>query len=260
MKTLKAQILNALMLAAGLTALPLSFAAAQDTAKPDAALVAQGQSLFADARLSGAGNISCAECHPNNGHTNNKTYVGLDVVADGDPKGRSTPTLWGAGSRSVYAWAGTAPTLEGNIRGIIVNRMKGAEPSPETLAALAAYVRSLEPPRNPALLADGTPSKKAGGAVKRGFALFIGEGGCGTCHTLPSFDKAETEDVGTDGKFKVPALRAVSQTAPYFHDGRAKTLDQAIKTMWEFQAAKAGHPSSPTKRQVKDLVAYLNAL
>lgn len=34
-----------------------------------------------------------------NGHTDNKTYVGLDVAPDSNPKGRSTPTLWGSGIR-----------------------------------------------------------------------------------------------------------------------------------------------------------------
>jgi len=231
---------------------------------PDPALVAKGKALFADGKLSGTGQITCAGCHPNNGHTDNKTYVGVDVVADGDPKGRSTPTLWGAGSRSVYAWAGTAPTLDGNIRGIIVNRMKGPEPSPETLSALVAYVRSLEPPKNPNIDEDGTPTDKASASIKRGFELFIGDGFCGTCHVLPTFDKAETEDVnsgvGAAAKFKVPALRVVSQTAPYFNDGRYKTLQETVKYMWEFSTNKNGKPSKATDAQVNDLVAYLNAL
>ena len=84
-----------------------------------------------------------------NGHTDNKTYVGVDIVADGDSKGRSTPTLWGSGSRQAqWSWAGNIPSIETNISGIIVNRMKGAEPSKETLDALAAYVKSL--PNRPA--------------------------------------------------------------------------------------------------------------
>ena len=58
----------------------------------------------------------------------------------------------------------------------------------------------------------------------------------------------------------VPALRAVSQTAPYFNDGRYKKLDEVVKYMWEFQTKKAGKPSSPTAAQTKDLIAYLDAL
>ena len=36
-------------------------------------LIAEGRALFNDVKLSGDGKWSCASCHPNNGHTNNKT-------------------------------------------------------------------------------------------------------------------------------------------------------------------------------------------
>ena len=36
-------------------------------------------------------------------------------------------------------------------------------------------------------------------------------------------------------RFKVPGLRNIAKTAPYFHDGSAKDLDSAIRTMAEFQ-------------------------
>jgi cytochrome c peroxidase len=31
--------------------------------------------------------------------------------------------------------------------------------------------------------------------------------------------------------FRVPSLRNVGVTAPYFHDGRARTLEEAVKLM-----------------------------
>jgi cytochrome c peroxidase len=64
----------------------------------------------------------------------------------------------------------------------------------------------------------------------------------------------------TRAKFEVPALSAVSKTAPYFNDGRHKTLSETIKFMWEFQAKNAGNPSTPTAAQISDLGAFLNAL
>jgi cytochrome c peroxidase len=204
--------------------------------------------------------VSCASCHFSIGHTDNKTYVGLDVVADGDPKGRSTPTLWGAGLRSVYGWGATAPTLEDSIHGIIVNRMKGTEPSKETLAALSAYVRSLPFPKNWQLQDDGTPLPTATAEVKRGFDLFVGQAGCGTCHILPSLDKAGHEDIGTGGEFKVPSLRAVASTAPYFHDGRTPSLRDAVQLMWEVYAKKTDNAHLPTDAELDDLVAYVGAL
>ena len=131
-----------LLAIAALIALPLPA-----LAQAPAALIEKGKALFSDTGLSASGQYSCASCHPMNGHTDNKTYVGVDAVPDGTPAGRSTPTLWGSGSRqALWSWAGTIPAIETNIRGIIVNRMKGAEPSKETLDALAAYVKSLPNP------------------------------------------------------------------------------------------------------------------
>lgn len=221
-------------------------------------VIAKGRELFNDVKLSADGKWSCASCHPSHGHTNNKTYVGVEVVPDGDPKGRSTPTLWGAGTRQAFSWAGTAPSLQANIRGIIVNRMKGPEPSPETLEALEAYVKALGYPANPNLNADGTPSAAAPAAAKRGYVVFI-KAGCQACHLPPTFDKKEVEDVFSGGKFKVPSLRVVSLTAPYFHDGRFATLEQTVRYMWEY-LQKAGTTEKLTENDLRDLVEFLRIL
>ena len=210
-----------LVLALLVLPLPAALPAASQTSP---ALIEQGKALFNDPKLSASGQVSCATCHPMNGHTDNKTYVGLDIVADGDPKGRSTPTLWGSGIRQAeWSWAGNIPSIETNIRGIIVNRMKGAEPTKETLDALAAYVKSLPNGPAPFLNQDGMLRDNAQADAKRGFALFSGKAGCMTCHVPASYDKKGPEDVGSGGPFKVPSLRNVSKTGPYFHDGRFKT-------------------------------------
>ncbi len=232
---------------------------AQAAGPASAELVARGRELFNDVGLSADRTWSCASCHPSEGHTDNKTYVGVTAVVDGEPTGRSTPTLWGAGFRRAYSWAGTAPSLEANIRGIIVNRMKGAEPSPETLAALAAYVRSLAYPPNANLRDDGSPSDAASAAAKRGYALFMVRAGCKTCHELPHYEKKDVEDIGSGGKFKVPSLRSVSRTGPYFHDGRYATLDQAMRAMWEYMQ-KAGTTEKLSDDDLRDLVEFLAIL
>lgn len=38
--------------------------------------------------------------------------------------------------------------------------------------------------------------------------------------------------------FKVPSLRNVAQTAPYFHDGSAATLEEAVEVMFKFQLGR----------------------
>ena len=257
------RLVAALTLIGGLLALAPSRAdelrVAQATGPASTELVARGRVLFNDPALSAESKWSCASCHPNEAHTDNKTYVGVTVVPDGEPTGRSTPTLWGAGFRRAYSWAGTAPSLEANIRGIIVNRMKGAEPAPDTLAALAAYVRSLPYPSNPNLNADGSPADAAPAAARRGYELFMVRAGCKTCHEPPHFEKQDVEDIGSGGKFKVPSLRSASQTGPYFHDGRYPTLEQAVRAMWEY-VQKAGTSEKLTDDDIRDLVEFVKIL
>jgi len=247
-----------LLVIVALVALP---AATSAQSQADHGMIDRGRALFSDTGLSGTGQFSCASCHPMNGHTDNKTYVGTEVVADGDGKGRSTPTLWGAGQRQAeWSWAGNIPAIETNIRGIIVNRMKGPEPSKETLAALAAYVKSLPNGPAPFLNKDGMPTDTAPADVKRGFALFSGKAGCMTCHVPLAYDKKGPEDVGSGGAFKVPSLRNLSNTAPYFHDGRFKTLDETVTFMWNAYKKKTDSKDTLSDAEKRDIVAFLRAL
>ena len=56
-------------------------------------------------------------------------------------------------------------------------------------------------------------------------------------------------------KFKVPTLRNIAKTGPYFHNGSVPTLDQAVKDMGEFQLGK-----SLSNDQIKYIVVWLNTL
>ncbi len=55
--------------------------------------------------------------------------------------------------------------------------------------------------------------------------------------------------------FKVPTLRNIALTAPYFHNGSVKTLEQAVTVMAKVQLGK-----DLPKEDVADIVAFLNAL
>jgi cytochrome c peroxidase len=55
--------------------------------------------------------------------------------------------------------------------------------------------------------------------------------------------------------FKVPNLRNVELTYPYFHDGSAATLQEAVKTMALVQAGK-----NLKNEEVEDIVAFLKTL
>ena len=99
--------------------------------------------------------------------------------------------------------------------------------------------------------------------------------GCATCHNGValggnSYKKIglvkpyETSDVGrfvvtgleTDKKvFKVPSLRNIAKTGPYFHDGSVKTLDEAIEEMAEHQLGRRVGPGF-----IEDVKAFLGSL
>ncbi|HEX5051329.1 MAG TPA: cytochrome c peroxidase [Planctomycetota bacterium] len=101
------------------------------------------------------------------------------------------------------------------------------------------------------------------------------EVGCITCHTSrlvggAMFQKSgllkayPTEDTGRflltksdadKGFFKVPSLLNVEKTAPYFHDGKVATLDDAVKTMADLQLGRQLKPEEESA-----LIAFLKAL
>jgi cytochrome c peroxidase len=115
---------------------------------------------------------------------------------------------------------------------------------------------------------------------KRGLKTFI-EVGCATCHNGAllggtmyqkfgvyepywKYTKSESIDEGrfavTKNEedryvFKVPPLRNVAMTAPYFHDGSVASLEEAVWIMGKVQLGK-----DLTKEQVRDIVAFLKSL
>lgn len=55
--------------------------------------------------------------------------------------------------------------------------------------------------------------------------------------------------------FRVPSLRNVELTAPYFHDGSAATLEDAVKTMAKYQLGK-----DISTEETRAIVAFLKTL
>lgn len=55
--------------------------------------------------------------------------------------------------------------------------------------------------------------------------------------------------------FKVPTLRNIALTAPYFHDGSAKTLEQAVTVMAKYQLGR-----KMPEEDVQAIVAFLGSL
>jgi cytochrome c peroxidase len=64
-----------------------------------------------------------------------------------------------------------------------------------------------------------------------------------------------TRDSADAHVFKVPSLRNVMLTAPYFHDGSAKTLNAAVDVMFRYQL---GRPASPEDKAA--IIQFLGTL
>ena len=56
-------------------------------------------------------------------------------------------------------------------------------------------------------------------------------------------------------KFKVPTLRNIELTYPYFHDGNVATLNEAVRIMAEYQVGK-----KPSAREIELIVKFLRTL
>jgi cytochrome c peroxidase len=127
-------------------------------------------------------------------------------------------------------------------------------------AALAEYMRTF-------ICKDTAYDKYAAGdktalseEQQRGLDVFLGKGQCSVCHAPPFFSTAMATPggvyfnvgIGTQGvpedqvdigrmkvtqkpedwaAFKPPSLRNVPKTPPYFHDGSAPKLEDAVKIM-----------------------------
>jgi cytochrome c peroxidase len=138
--------------------------------------------------------------------------------------------------------------------------------------ALAAFERTLITPGSPFdryLEGDYMAITEK---QKAGLKLFQ-EKGCISCHHGPllggnGFQKfshvAGSEDVGRQSVtnkendkyvFRVAPLRNISLTHPYFHDGSAKTLKEAVTIMGKSQLGKEFTPE-----EIDKLVAFLESL
>lgn len=220
-----------------------------------------GRYLFYDADLSQDGSMSCATCHEQK-HAfadGNKTHPG---VTD-DAGIRNVPSLANVGSFHTLTWIdqhlttlqqqffvpvfGHTPVEMGMInRQEMVARVAGKvcykalfakafpDQSPhissKTIAqAVAAFERTLVSRQAVWDLPDHGQSLQSE-TQKMGAALFFGKAHCSRCHAPPLFtDQKFYRLLATDRTLiRTPSLRNVQVTAPYFHDGSASTLKEAI--------------------------------
>jgi cytochrome c peroxidase len=64
-----------------------------------------------------------------------------------------------------------------------------------------------------------------------------------------------TKSEADKGSFKVPSLRNVEKTGPYFHDGKEASLDKAVRDKAEYQLGK-----KLTDAEVQQIITFLKVL
>ncbi len=215
-----------------------------------------GRVLFSDTRLSGGGDRSCASCHqPERAYSDGRPR---GLGRNGDPLQRNTPHLWNLATASAFYWDGRAPTLEAQARVPLHAANELAVDLPQTLARLssdpdtASQFAAAFPDDERTLVSPPTrfdawvrgDDTALDARERQGFAIFVGKGGCVSCHGgwrmtddqfhdigLPSPDPGRGAVAGgTPGiaAFKTPGLRQVAHTQPYMHDGSLATLEDVV--------------------------------
>lgn len=249
--------------------------------------LALGEQLFGDRRLSREGTLACISCHDvrSNG-TDDRTHpVGPSEATIA----MATLTVFDAALSFRLDWEGNYRTLEQQAEaslanpntmatsvGDVVARLRadpemvrdfraayGREPDHDSLLdALATYERSLLTPGSRFdrwLEGDAaalSPEEQEGYRVFKAI-------GCVSCHQGVNIGGNLYERHGIFHPLaspkpeilRVPSLRNVAVTPPYFHDGSAPTLAEAVRRM---ATAQLDRPLP--EAQVDVIVAFLGTL
>ena len=253
----------------------------------DPGRLALGERLFSDRRLSRDNTHSCLSCHDI--QTNGASGNAHDLTPEGRPIALNTLTVFNAALSFRLNWAGSFRSLEQEAeQGLgnpaimassaneVVSKLRadpeavrqfrdayGREPDVTALLdAIATYERSLVTPGSRFdrwLVGEAdaiTPEELAG------YQLFKSLG-CVTCHQGVNVGGNLFQRHGIfhpigsaePALVRVPSLRNVATTPPYFHDGSAPTLSEAVRTMGITQLGRVLND-----QQIAAIVGFLNTL
>jgi cytochrome c peroxidase len=226
--------------------------------------------------------VSCFDCHAN-GHTNATTHLVGDIRPQPFRRRIDTPSLRGVGMQQIFGSQRGLKSIEDFTEfeqraayfdgDHVIAAKKGVNPLERgsQVHFMSEVQNLLDFPPAPKLGIDGRlDPAKASDAEKRGEALFNGKARCATCHPAPLYmdnlmhnlrvDRFYTvQDMNgratqMEGPTKTFTLRGISQSPPYFHDGRLLTLEDTV----EFFNIVLGTKLTAAEKQ--DLVAFLLTL
>ncbi len=227
-----------------------------------------GEQTFYTARYSFQGQIGCSSCHIDS------TFDGITWNLEPDGFGRNmvdNKLLEDIKDTEPYKWNGANPSVPVECGPRTEKYFWRSEQYDDrTLADLALYILSMPPRPNRWHSPDAelTPAQERGRAIfERGVDKFkkpIPESNrCSYCHSGPKGTNQKIFDVGTrkandnTGLLKAPMLTNIALTAPYLHDGSARSLEE-IWTIYNPED-KHGRTNDLTKDELNDLIEYLRS-
>ncbi len=222
-----------------------------------------GERLFNDPRLSRDGTRACVSCHDT--QTNGAKPPASKLAHDGPESAFDTVSVFNAALNFRLNWEGNFRTLESHtlsslespgglqapVNDIVTKlatdaRIRsefmvayGHNPDPSSLLdAVATYERSLLTPGSRFDLWLGGDTAALSAQELAGYQLFKSYG-CVSCHQGVNVGGNLFERQGIFHPLvarkpefvRVPSLRNVAATAPYFHDGSTPTLEEAVRKM-----------------------------
>jgi YVTN family beta-propeller protein len=229
----------------------------------------RGERLFYNARFSFQKQFSCAGCHIE-GTFDGLTWdlepdgFGIDIV-DNKP-------LEAVDGTEPFKWNGGNPDLETEC-GIRTEKFfyRSQSYSNQELADLVQFIKAMPARPNRFRAANGelTAAQERGQSIfernkRKNGAPIPEELQCGTCHSGPKYTNQVSTSVGTkkpvdrSGLFDTPHLVNIALTAPYLHDGSARTLEE-IWTVFN-PDDKHGVTNDLSKDELNDLIEYLKTL
>ena len=236
-----------------------------------------GRLLFYDTQLSRNNNVSCASCHKQAFAFGESKATSEGLF--NDKLSRNATALSYVGFRGRYFWDNRSSKLADAVLEPIVNHSEmamtsidelseklkksafymdlfnqayGLEPSKISISqALASFIASMYSFDSKFDHGRAVDFLNFTEEEKRGKALFEGRTNCSKCHIGVNFDSYyASANIGLDlipldegsgnGRFRVPSLRNIDQTAPYMHDGRFETLEEVIE---HYNSGVKPHPN-----------------
>jgi YVTN family beta-propeller protein len=229
----------------------------------------RGERLFYTAEFSFQGQFGCSNCHLDS------TIDGLQWDLEPDGFGMDivdNRSLENVAGTEPFKWNGGNPDMPTEC-GPRTEKFffRSQSFTQQQLTDLVTFVYSLpyRPNRNRLANEELTTAQERGEAIfertttKKGAAIADGNQ-CTYCHSGPKYTNRKQIDVGS-GKLTdrspvidVPQLPNVTYSAPYLHDGSAKSLEE----IWTIYNPKDTHgvTNDLTKDELNDLIEYLKTL